>query len=168
MGLPELVADGDYDPVAEANGPRAIFSFAAVFAEIRVDPDLGLVRMSRFVGAYDAARIINPRTARSQAHRWYHLGNRPGAARAVGNRSADGPVPQPATTPATWFRLTPTFRDSMCCLSATSTEDASPLGAKGLGELTAVVGGPRNRQCGLSRDPRKCVRDLPITVEKLL
>ena len=61
------MGDGDYDPVEEANGPRAIFSFSAVFAEVRVDPDLGLVRLNCFVGAYDAGRIINPKTARSQA-----------------------------------------------------------------------------------------------------
>ena len=30
-GLSNLVGDGDYDPVEEANGPRAIFSFSAVF-----------------------------------------------------------------------------------------------------------------------------------------
>ena len=35
--------------------------------EVRVDPELGLVRLNRFVGAYDAGRIINPKTARSQA-----------------------------------------------------------------------------------------------------
>jgi xanthine dehydrogenase YagR molybdenum-binding subunit len=66
-GLATLVGDGDYDPVEEANGPKAVFSFAAVFAEVRVDPDLGLVRLNRFGGAYDAGRIINPKTARSQA-----------------------------------------------------------------------------------------------------
>src|SRR3989442_12135495 len=66
-GLATLMGDGDYDPVEEANGPKAVFSFAAVFAEVRVDPDLGLVRLNRVVGAYDAGRIINPKTARSQA-----------------------------------------------------------------------------------------------------
>jgi xanthine dehydrogenase YagR molybdenum-binding subunit len=66
-GLSTLVAEASYDPVEEANGPQAIFSFSAVFAEVRVDQDLGLVRLNRFVGAYDAGRIINPKTARSQA-----------------------------------------------------------------------------------------------------
>src|SRR5262249_13930356 len=66
-GLSTLVGDGDYNPIEEAKGPKAVFSFAAVFAEVRVDPDLGLVRLTRFVGAYDAGRIINPKTARSQA-----------------------------------------------------------------------------------------------------
>ena len=65
--LANLVGDGDYDPVEEAMGPKAIFSFGAVFAEVRVDPDFGTVRLNRFVGAYDAGRIINPKTARSQA-----------------------------------------------------------------------------------------------------
>jgi xanthine dehydrogenase YagR molybdenum-binding subunit len=45
-GLSNLVGDGDYDPVEEVNGPKAIFSFSAVFAEVRVDLDLGLVRLS--------------------------------------------------------------------------------------------------------------------------
>src|SRR6202035_18095 len=40
-GLSNLVGDGNYDPLEEANGPRAIFSFSAVFAEVRVDPDFG-------------------------------------------------------------------------------------------------------------------------------
>ncbi|HWY94951.1 MAG TPA: xanthine dehydrogenase family protein molybdopterin-binding subunit, partial [Steroidobacteraceae bacterium] len=66
-GLSSLVGKGDYAPVEEANGPKAIFSFSAVFAEVRVDAELGLVRLNRFVGAYDAGRIINPKTARSQA-----------------------------------------------------------------------------------------------------
>ena len=60
-GLSSLVGDGDYDPVEEVNGSKAIFSFSAVFAEVRVDPDFGLVRLNRVVGAYDAGRIINPK-----------------------------------------------------------------------------------------------------------
>jgi xanthine dehydrogenase YagR molybdenum-binding subunit len=46
-------------------------------------------------------------------------------------------------------------------------EEASPLGAKGLGELTAVSVAPAiaNAVCHATG---KRVRDLPITVEKLL
>ena len=40
-GLSSLVGAGDYAPVEEVNGPRAIFSFSAVFAEVRVDGELG-------------------------------------------------------------------------------------------------------------------------------
>ena len=41
--------------------------------------------MNRFVGAYDAGRIINPKTARSQAIGGIIWGSGPGAARAVGD-----------------------------------------------------------------------------------
>jgi xanthine dehydrogenase YagR molybdenum-binding subunit len=49
--------------VAEA---RALYSHGAVFAEVKVDPDLGQIRVSRLVGAFAAGRIINPHLARSQ------------------------------------------------------------------------------------------------------
>lgn len=50
---------------AEAQS-RAMFSHGAVFAEVKVDPDLGQVRVSRLVGAFAAGRIINPKLADSQ------------------------------------------------------------------------------------------------------
>ena len=65
-GLSELEGRGRgaRDPAhAEA---RAMFSHGAVFAEVKVDPDLGQVRVSRLVGAFAAGRIINPHLARSQ------------------------------------------------------------------------------------------------------
>jgi xanthine dehydrogenase YagR molybdenum-binding subunit len=37
-----------------------------VFAEVKVDPELGQVRVSRMVGAFAAGRIINPHLVRSQ------------------------------------------------------------------------------------------------------
>ena len=44
---------------------HAIYSFGAQFAEVRVDPLLRTIRVSRMVGAFACGRIINPRTARS-------------------------------------------------------------------------------------------------------
>ena len=41
-------------------------AFGANFAEVHVDPDLRSVSVTRFVGAYDAGRILNEKTARSQ------------------------------------------------------------------------------------------------------
>jgi xanthine dehydrogenase YagR molybdenum-binding subunit len=38
----------------------------AVFAEVKVDPDLGQIRVTRMVGAFAAGRIINPKLVRSQ------------------------------------------------------------------------------------------------------
>ncbi len=44
----------------------ATHSFGAHFAEVRVDEDLGSVRVTRVVGAFAAGRILNARTAHSQ------------------------------------------------------------------------------------------------------
>ena len=40
----------------------------AVFAEVKVDPDLGQIRVTRMVGAFAAGRIINPRMVQSQLY----------------------------------------------------------------------------------------------------
>jgi xanthine dehydrogenase YagR molybdenum-binding subunit len=37
-----------------------------VFAEVRVDPDFGTIRVPRIVGAYDVGRVITSRIVRSQ------------------------------------------------------------------------------------------------------
>ena len=44
----------------------AIMTFGAQFAEVEVDVDTGVVRVTRFVAAHDAGRIINPTLAESQ------------------------------------------------------------------------------------------------------
>ena len=38
----------------------------AVFAEVKVDPDLGQIRVTRMVGAFAAGRIVNPHLVQSQ------------------------------------------------------------------------------------------------------
>ncbi len=38
----------------------------AVFAEVKVDPDFGQVRVTRLVGAFAAGTVVNPRMVRSQ------------------------------------------------------------------------------------------------------
>jgi xanthine dehydrogenase YagR molybdenum-binding subunit len=52
------------DPAAQSN--YAMHAHGAVFAEVKVDPDLGQMRATRVVGAFAAGRIINPRMVRSQ------------------------------------------------------------------------------------------------------
>ncbi|MFN3673618.1 MAG: xanthine dehydrogenase family protein molybdopterin-binding subunit, partial [Bosea sp. (in: a-proteobacteria)] len=42
------------------------YTHSAVFAEVRIDEELGVLRVSRIVNAVAAGRIINPKTARSQ------------------------------------------------------------------------------------------------------
>jgi xanthine dehydrogenase YagR molybdenum-binding subunit len=165
-GLSRLAGDGDYDPVEEVNGPKAIFSFSAVFAEVRIDPDLGLVRLNRFVGAYDAGRIINPKTARSQAIGgiiW-------GVGQALLEQSETDPASGQFINRNYSGYLVPTNADIPeldVLFVASFDEEASPLGAKGLGELTAVSVAPAIANA-VYHATGKRVRDLPITIEKLL
>jgi xanthine dehydrogenase YagR molybdenum-binding subunit len=152
--------------VPESDGPKAVFSFAAVFAEVRVDPELGLVRLDRIVGAYDAGRIINPKTARSQAIGGIIWGvgqalleqseMDPRTARFLNRNYSGYLVPTNADIPDLEILFVGEF-----------DAEASPLGAKGLGELTAVSVAPAIANA-VYQATGKRVRDLPITVEKLL
>jgi xanthine dehydrogenase YagR molybdenum-binding subunit len=165
-GLSTLVAEAGYDPVPEHEGPKAIFSFAAVFAEVRVDPDLGTVRVNRVVGAYDAGRILNPKTARSQAIGGiiWGVGQAlleqsefdPALARFMNRNYSGYLVPTNADIP----QLDALFVGEF-------DEEASPLGVKGLGELTAVSVAPAIANAVFHATGKR-VRDLPITMEKLL
>jgi xanthine dehydrogenase YagR molybdenum-binding subunit len=67
-GLAEIEARGKSaaDPVAQS--AYAMHAHGAVFAEVRVDPDLGQIRVSRLVGAFAAGRVINPRLVQSQLY----------------------------------------------------------------------------------------------------
>ncbi|MEN3792426.1 xanthine dehydrogenase family protein molybdopterin-binding subunit [Fulvimarina sp. MAC3] len=51
-----------------ATDDYARHSHGAVFAEVKVDPDLGQIRVSRMVGAFAAGRVINPRLVESQLY----------------------------------------------------------------------------------------------------
>jgi xanthine dehydrogenase YagR molybdenum-binding subunit len=67
-GLAQIEARGNgaADPAAQST--YAMHAHGAVFAEVRVDPDLGQIRVTRLVGAFAAGRIINPRMVQSQIY----------------------------------------------------------------------------------------------------
>jgi xanthine dehydrogenase YagR molybdenum-binding subunit len=46
--------------------PHGMLTFGAQFAEVAVDPELGLVRVRRLLGAFAPGRLLNPTLARSQ------------------------------------------------------------------------------------------------------
>ncbi len=65
-GLTEMEARGKSAADPAAQSIYAMHAHGAVFAEVKVDPDLGQIRVTRVVGAFAAGRIINPRMVRSQ------------------------------------------------------------------------------------------------------
>ncbi|HTG01301.1 MAG TPA: xanthine dehydrogenase family protein molybdopterin-binding subunit, partial [Nitrospirota bacterium] len=139
---------------------------SAVFAEVKIDPELGTVRVSRIVSAVAAGRILNPRTARSQV-----LGAIVGGigtaleeesvidhafGRFMTHNLADYHVPVNAD-----------IHDIEVILVPEQDEIVNPLGVKGLGE-TGIVGVAAAIANAVFHATGKRIRELPITLDKLL
>jgi xanthine dehydrogenase YagR molybdenum-binding subunit len=65
-GLADIEAGGKGAADQTAQSTYAMHAHGAVFAEVKVDPDFGQIRVTRLVGAFAAGRVINPRLVRSQ------------------------------------------------------------------------------------------------------
>ena len=140
---------------------------ARSFVEVGVDPELGLLRLRRAVGSYSAGRIINPRTARAQMTGGIIWGwgmaameqsqFEPKLGRWLSKNLAGVAIPVHADIPSD-IRIH--FVDEF-------DEHASPLGAKGIGELaaTGVAAAVAN---AVFHATGKRIRELPITPEKLV
>ncbi len=63
LGNVMIMGNGSRGPNPQNVG---IASFAAQFAEVEVDADTGVVRVTRLTGAHDVGRVINPLLASSQ------------------------------------------------------------------------------------------------------
>jgi xanthine dehydrogenase YagR molybdenum-binding subunit len=63
--LADIEAMGSWTP-PPLNTPYGLLTFGAQFAEVAVDPDLGLVRVRRMLGVFAPGRVLNPTLARSQ------------------------------------------------------------------------------------------------------
>jgi CO/xanthine dehydrogenase Mo-binding subunit len=162
-GLPEISADGERDPQADG-APPPNGSFAAWFAEVRVDVDLGLLRVARIVSAVDAGRILNEKLARNQI-----LG---GAVMAIGMTMLEETVFDPETgriVNATFGDyLIPTNADvpDIDVVFVGTPDTVRPLGIKGTGEI-GVVGVSAAIANAVYHATGRRIRSLPITVEQL-
>ena len=65
-GVEQIEGEARVEP-GEEQKKYSFHSFGAQFAQVRVDAELGLVRVERMVSVFDIGRVINPKTARSQA-----------------------------------------------------------------------------------------------------
>ncbi len=142
------------------------YSWAAHFAEVEVDPEVGTVRVTRFVSAVAAGKIINPKTAASQLKGGviYGIGmalteelvrdERTG--RTVNADLAEYHIPVHADIP----NIETVFIDEVDTI-------INPLGAKGVGEIS-VIGVAAAVANAVYHATGKRVRDLPISLDKIL
>jgi xanthine dehydrogenase YagR molybdenum-binding subunit len=163
-GVP-IEAQGDSKPGA-ADKQYSMNSFGAVFTEVHVDPDLGLVRVPRVVGAYGVGRVINAKTAHSQLMGGvvWGLGMAlleeslmdPHNGRIVNANLAQYHVPVNADIGRIEVIVVPE-----------DDPHVNALGAKGIGEvsMTGVAAAVAN---AVFNATGKRVRDLPITLDKLM
>jgi xanthine dehydrogenase YagR molybdenum-binding subunit len=138
---------------------------SAIFAEVRVDEQLGVVRVTRVVSAIAAGRILNPKTARSQIiggvvwgigmalHEETRIDHTFG--RIMNPNIAEYHVPVNADIP-----------DIEVIFVDEPDDIINPLGVKGVGEI-GIVGVAAAIANAIHHATGRRVHDLPITVDKL-
>jgi xanthine dehydrogenase YagR molybdenum-binding subunit len=163
--LPSVEVRLDAKPDA-AEQDYSSHAFGAHFAEVSVDPDLGIVRMRRMVSAFAGGRILNAKTARSQ-----YLG---GIVQGIGmalleETHLDRRIGSFTNVNFAEY-LVPVNADIHSLDIIMVEEDdphINPIGAKGIGEI-GIVGVAPAIANAVYHATGKRVRDLPITIEKVM
>jgi CO/xanthine dehydrogenase Mo-binding subunit/aerobic-type carbon monoxide dehydrogenase small subunit (CoxS/CutS family) len=135
-----LAGEGTFDPPTEPldeNGqgvPYATYGFAAQFAEVEVDTELGTVKVRRIVAAHDVGRAINPVQVEGQIHG--------GVAQGLGFALMEEYVP--GRTENLHDYLIPTIGDvpPIETILVEDPEPHGPFGAKGIGEPALIPTAP--------------------------
>jgi xanthine dehydrogenase YagR molybdenum-binding subunit len=149
----------------EDDGSHARNTHSAIFAEVNVDEQLGVIRVTRVVSAVAAGRILNTKTARSQIvggvvwgigmalHEETLVDHNFG--RIMNANIADYHVPVNADV-----------HDIEVIFVEEPDSIVNPLGIKGLGEI-GIVGVAAAIANAVYHATGKRARDLPITLDKL-
>jgi CO/xanthine dehydrogenase Mo-binding subunit len=165
-GLEELSADGrSTPPAADDLAMATAGAFGAKFVEVRIDPDLGTLRVARVVTVIDGGRILNEKTATSQI-----IG---GTVGGIGQALLE----KTETDPATGRIANATFGDYLVAVNADvpdievafvgGPDRATPVGTKGIGEI-GLVGTAAAIANAVHHATGRRLRSLPLTVEQLL
>ncbi|MBV8896304.1 MAG: xanthine dehydrogenase family protein molybdopterin-binding subunit [Acidobacteriaceae bacterium] len=164
-GLPYVEAQANAKPGEEKN-KYSMYAFGAQFAEVRVDADLGQMKVSRMVGCFGAGKILNAKTARSQ-----FLGGMVwGASLALyENAVLDERLGRWVNNNLAEYHV-PTNMDigNFEAMWVDEKDDhVNPLGAKGIGEI-GITGAAAAVANAVFHATGKRIRELPITPDKLL
>ncbi|MGI4741576.1 MAG: xanthine dehydrogenase family protein molybdopterin-binding subunit [Janthinobacterium lividum] len=165
-GKEEVEAEGKAGPNPINQLKYSMHSHNAVFVEVKVDEDLGTIHVTRVVNAVAAGRILNPKTARSQVLGgtvWgismalmeeTYMNNDLG--RYANHNYAEYHIPVNADI----HKIDVVFVEE-------EDDIVSPLGVKGVGEI-GMLGVAAAICNAVYHATGKRVRDLPLTIDKLL
>lgn len=158
--------EADYEAQFNQEEKYSKHGFGAQFVEVRIDPDFGEVRVSRYTAAFATGRILNHKTARSQFMGGIIMGigmalmeetlTDPDLGRVVNPNLAEYHVPVNADIPKIDIHII-------------DEEDphVNPIGTKGIGEIgiTGVAAAVAN---AVYHATGKRIRNLPITPDKVM
>jgi xanthine dehydrogenase YagR molybdenum-binding subunit len=172
VSIAEAMRHGGLDRIAhektaefKQDGKHASNTHSAVFAEVKVDEQLGVIRVTRVVSAVAAGRILNAKTAHSQVmgsvvwgigmalHEETLVDHRFG--RVMNANIAEYHVPVNADV-----------QDIKVIFVDEPDNIVNPMGIKGVGEI-GIVGVAAAIANAVYHATGKRVRDLPITLDKL-
>ena len=189
QGLDELTADGDSAPsraetgvlvgslvvarlgrfgrklVGATHATVPAGAFGARFAEVKVDPELGVLRITRIVSVTDGGRVVNHKLARSQL-----IG---GTVGGIGMAMFEETIKDPGSGRV----ANATLGDYLVAVNADvpdidvafvgEPDPNNPIGTKGIGEagLAGVAAAIAN---GVYHATGRRIRSLPITIDQLL
>jgi xanthine dehydrogenase YagR molybdenum-binding subunit len=160
-----LEATGTFQANPEAQ-QYAMQAFGAQFAEVRVNEDTGEVRVPRLLGVFAAGHIINPKTARSQ----FLGGMTWGLSMALHEESVLDPrFGDYVNHDFAEYHIATNADVGTIDVSWIDEEDphVNPMGVKGIGEI-GIVGTAAAIANAVYHATGVRVRDLPITLDKLL
>jgi len=165
-GVAEIEGTGSGAADPDAQSRWAMYAHGAVFAEVKVDPDLGQIRTTRLVGAFAAGRIINPRLVRSQ----YYGGMIWGVSFALHEQAiVDRRTGRVMNADLAEYHV-PVNADIGALEALLVHEDdahVNPLGIKGVGEI-AITGSAGAVANAVWHATGVRVRRFPIRLEDLL
>jgi xanthine dehydrogenase YagR molybdenum-binding subunit len=165
-GVDRIEAEETASPSTLNKMRYSSYTHSAIFAEVRVDEELGVIRVTRVVNAVAAGRILNPKTARSQVlggvvwgvsmalHEETMADHNLG--RFMNHNLAEYHIPVNAD-----------IHDIDVIFVEEHDDKTSPIGVKGLGEI-GIVGTPAAVANAIFHATGKRIRKLPITIDKLL
>jgi xanthine dehydrogenase YagR molybdenum-binding subunit len=165
-GVTEVEGKGASGSDPAAQEIYAMHAHGAVFAEVKVDPDLGQIRVTRLVGAFAAGTIINPRMVQSQ----YYGGMIWGVSFALHEAAVfDARSGRPLNANFAEYHV-PVNAD-IPSIEAILVEEHDPhvnaLGIKGVGEI-AITGTAGAIANAVWHATGTRVRHFPITLDQLI